>query len=115
MRGSGGRAVTYKRRHLVCVACGTRSSPLLWDNDPRPPCLSCQGAQVEDGYAANAAPAVIGDECDVTIRHGLCYDDGTPRRFRSKAEFRAVAKAKGWTPGAEFGHKGGEVAKWNER
>jgi hypothetical protein len=39
--------------------------------------------------------AVIGDECDVYIKHGLCHDDGTPRRFTSKAEMAQVAKKKG--------------------
>jgi hypothetical protein len=70
---------------------------------------------VEDGASRHATAAVIGDECDVTIRHGLCFADGTPRRFRSKAEFRKAAKEAGWTPGAEFGHRQGEVAKWNEQ
>jgi hypothetical protein len=38
---------------------------------------------------------VIGDECDVTIHHGLCHPDGTPRRFTSKSEMRETAKALG--------------------
>ncbi len=37
----------------------------------------------------------IGDECDVLVRHGLCHEDGTPRRFRSKAEMKRVADSKG--------------------
>lgn len=43
-----------------------------------------------------SAPAVHGDEMDETIEHGVCWDDGTPRRFTSKAELRAVEQAKGW-------------------
>lgn len=38
---------------------------------------------------------VVGDEIDIEIRHGLCWDDGTPRRFRSRKEMNDVAKAKG--------------------
>ena len=44
------------------------------------------------GYGANT---VIGDECDVWIKHGLCHEDGTPRHFRSRKEIAEVAKAKG--------------------
>lgn len=38
---------------------------------------------------------VIGDECDVWIRHGLCNDDGSPRHYTSKEAMRRDAKAKG--------------------
>lgn len=38
---------------------------------------------------------VVGDEIDIEVRHGLCHDDGTPRRFRSRADMNKVAKSKG--------------------
>lgn len=41
------------------------------------------------------ASAIIGDEIDVTIRNGLCHADGTPRRFRSRAELKAAEKQAG--------------------
>jgi hypothetical protein len=50
------------------------------------------------------ASAVIGDDIDVTIRHGLCHEDGTPQRFRSRSELRRVAIQKGYSnPGAVNG------------
>lgn len=52
----------------------------------------------ESGYTAGKAPAVHGDECDITIEHGPCNPDGSPRRYRSKSELRAVEKATGWRP-----------------
>jgi hypothetical protein len=50
------------------------------------------------------APAVHGDECDIYIKNGLCEDDGTPRRFRSKADIKRAAKEKGLINYVE--HKG---------
>ncbi len=37
----------------------------------------------------------IGDECDVVVKHGICNEDGTPRRYRSRAEMAKVAKERG--------------------
>lgn len=31
------------------------------------------------------------------IAHGLCHDDGTPRKFYSKSEIAREAKQRGWT------------------
>jgi hypothetical protein len=55
-----------------------------------PPCREC-GAKTYRLYGS----AVIGDECDVTIKHGLCNEDGTPRRYTSKAEIAAEASRRG--------------------
>jgi hypothetical protein len=41
------------------------------------------------------AGGAIGDECDVVINHGLCHEDGSSRRFRSKSEIQAEAKRRG--------------------
>jgi hypothetical protein len=32
----------------------------------------------------------------VDIRHGICNDDGTPKRYYSKSEIAKAAKAKGY-------------------
>lgn len=39
--------------------------------------------------------AVHGDECDIEIKHGLCNEDGTPRRYLSKQEIVREAKKRG--------------------
>lgn len=31
----------------------------------------------------------------IDIRHGICNDDGSPRRYYTKSEIKAAAKAKG--------------------
>lgn len=52
---------------------------------------------MEDGRGRpNKATAVIGDECDITVEHGACHPDGTPRRFTSKSEMKRVAAQLGW-------------------
>lgn len=43
------------------------------------------------------ANSVIGDEIDVEIKHGLCHEDGTPRRFRSRTELRKAEQKAGLT------------------
>lgn len=71
----------------ICNECGTEIEigQFPWcHGDPTRHQLSKQGA--------------IGDECDVLIKHGLCHDDGSPRRFTSKSEIARAAKAAGKTP-----------------
>lgn len=33
----------------------------------------------------------------IWIKHGLCNEDGTPKRYDSKSEIRRAEKEKGWT------------------
>jgi hypothetical protein len=59
---------------------------------------------------------VVGDECDVTVRHGLCHENGEPRRFRSKAEMAKVAAAKGLTNYVRHvGSKGSDKSAHTQR
>lgn len=59
---------------------------------------------------------VIGDECDVEVRHGLCAPDGTPRRFTSKAEMAREAKARGLVNHVEhIGSQGSDRSKHTSR
>lgn len=53
------------------------------------------GGSMEKVLLPGKGTNVIGDECDIRIEHGLCHSDGTPRRFRSKAEIHRAAKEKG--------------------
>lgn len=38
---------------------------------------------------------IVGDEIDVWVKNGLCWDDGSPRHFRSQKELDTVARKKG--------------------
>lgn len=62
--------------------------------DVFPLCERC-GAPTVRLWTAQGTAGVSGDECDVTIKHGLCHEDGSPRRFTSKAELAKAAKDKG--------------------
>lgn len=57
----------------------------------RPPCPTCN-EPTETLWLPQSSPQVIGDECDLWIRHGICNLDGTPRHYTSKAEMAKVAK-----------------------
>lgn len=58
----------------------------------RPPCKTC--GEPTSTLWRNSSK-VISDECDIWIKHGICNDDGTPRRYTSKSEMREEAKRRG--------------------
>ena len=68
-------------------------------------CWACHDATKDK---LNPAPYVIGDECDVYIKHGICNSDGTPKRYRSKSEIRQAAFDTGYS-------QGGDTPKVNQR
>ena len=68
------------------------------------------------GGHARGFSNVVGDECDKTIEHGF----PTPRRFRSKAEWKRACKEAGiehsprYAPPAGTDRpKAGQVTNWN--
>jgi hypothetical protein len=64
-----------------------------WETKSTNPLRSCpcggtfQRMTLSSGYGK--APGVISDECDIVVRHGICNEDGSPRRYRFKSEMRA--------------------------
>lgn len=68
----------------------------IWANryDDRPTCPIC--GQTTDTLWRSPA-AVIGDDIPggVEIRHGLCNEDGSPRKYYSKSEINREAKRRG--------------------
>ena len=89
--------MTFKERRYYCHACHQPHKLLRWNTDPVPECPTCLAPLEADGFAPNAAPGVISDECDVTVEHGICHPDGSPRRYRSKSEMRRVAAQLGYS------------------
>lgn len=67
----------------------------------------CKGSVIDH---QNARFGVIGDDIPggLDVKHGICWPDGTPRRFYSKSEIRKAADAAGYTIG-------GETPKPNQR
>lgn len=82
----------FKEWPFECSACGARKTALQWDYEDSP---SCCGQPMATPSGPNRASAVVGDEIDVTIRHGLCNEDGSPRRWRSRAELRREERRRG--------------------
>lgn len=62
----------------------------------RPPCQTC-GEPTETLWTPTSVPNIVPDDIPggVEIRHGLCWEDGTPRKFYSKSEIARAAKEKG--------------------
>ena|SRR5437660_9029601 len=57
-----------------------------------------------------------GDECDVTVTHGLCNADGTPHRYRSKSEMKRETEKRGLTNLVEHkGSKDSDKSKFTQR
>jgi hypothetical protein len=73
-------------------------------NEDGEPFIRECGKVAQRVWRATTTGAVIGDEIDIEIKHGLCHPDGTPRRFRSREELRRAEKASGWMNYVE--HKG---------
>lgn len=109
---------TYKEGSYIpnydkrCNICGYTMIDVLEPvNTPRQPCpnrtegqYACDNGRITFSQPCGGTlerawltkpPSVIGDECDVWIKHGICNEDGTPRRYRSKAEMRLEAKRRG--------------------
>lgn len=53
----------------------------------------CKGRQEDHKGCSN----VIGDECDVLMRNGLCHADGSPKRYTSKEAIRRDEQKAGLT------------------
>lgn len=85
----------FKEFGFVCGACERRQRRLQWDYDPAPTC--CDAPMHVDATRFGEAAAVLGDEIDIVIKHGPVNPDGSPRRYRSRAELRAEEIRTGWT------------------
>lgn len=88
-----------------CEKCSGTSSSVIYKDTIRM-CHSCYNDLL--GGGANKAPSVHGDECDVWIKHGVCNPDGSPKRYRSKAEIKQAAFNAGL-------FQGGDTPKVNHR
>ena len=83
---------------LLCPRCKAQRIDVLQPIDaPDEWCAQCfdKGRLQVMQRAWLTKPAnVIGDECDVWVRHGICNPDGSPKRYRSKSEMHRAGKEK---------------------
>jgi hypothetical protein len=84
---------------------------------PEVPCPAC-GAPTGRVWLSRAS-AVIADEIPggVLVHHGICHEDGTPRRYYSKSEMAAEARRRGLTNvvrhvGAHGSDKSTQTTRW---
>lgn len=78
---------------MICEHChedATKVGLVIHDTE-----LWCRPCHDATKGVVNEAHGVVGDEIDIYVKHGLCWDDGTPRRFRSRKEMNRVAAEKG--------------------
>jgi hypothetical protein len=70
----------------------------------RPPCPICGEAT---STLWRASSNVITDDIPggLEIRHGICNEDGTPRKYYSKSEIVKEAKRKGYSVGTDVPYK----------
>lgn len=99
----------------ACGGCGKQYID-CWEpmTTPDPLCTVC--LQPTARVWLSKAPLVVGDEIDVTIKHGLCAPDGTPVRYRSRQAMNREAAKRGLFNRVEhIGTKGGDKSKVTRR
>lgn len=79
---------------VICPNCSRARLDVMCEEGEYPRCEVCL-VFMERVWSSTAH--VHGDEIDITIKHGLCHEDGTPRRFTSREELNRAAKAAGYT------------------
>lgn len=86
----------FKKWKFACLGSPSHKfEEMRWLSAGMPKCPEC-GNETEYSYGrASSAPAVIGDEIDIWIKHGLVEADGSPKHFTSKAAIRAEAAKRG--------------------
>ncbi len=105
----------YTRKCQSCGAIDDDKYEQIHETDPKA-CPECSMGLMTRILLPGKANAVIGDEIDVTITNGLCNADSSPRRFRSRQELAAAAKAAGLTNRVEHqGGKSGDRSKHTSR
>lgn len=102
----------------VCESCGVEKIDVFVElRDAFPPC-ECGGKVVRLMKSGSSYAKVIGDECDVTVKHGICNADGTPRRYTSKTEMKREAEKRGLVnhvehkPSSRSGDSSKHTSRW---
>lgn len=79
---------------FICDVCDGYREALIREGAAPPECCGQPMVRV---YLP-AAPTVRGDDIPggLTIEHGICNDDGTPRTYYSHSEIQQACREKGW-------------------
>jgi hypothetical protein len=58
----------------------------------------------------------VNDDCDVLVRHGICNEDGSPRRYTKKSDMTKEARRRGLENHVVHqGGKGSDKSKHSQR
>ena len=97
--------MTLKVRRFGCAQCDRYLDELKWNYDAPPDCPDGHGPMREVSKVASFGNSanVIQDSIPggLMIEHGICNEDGTPKRYDSKREIREAARKAGWTQGGD--------------
>lgn len=78
---------------MTCSKCGNYSNKLSWLRERDGWCPSCFHAS----DSTNKSAMINTDDIPggIDIKHGICNDDGSPKRYYSKSEIKRAAYDKG--------------------
>lgn len=84
---------------MKCWKCGDVVE-VFRHHPPEPELCLCGKGLRERTILPSKRRAVTPDEIPggILIHHGLCNEDGTPKRYYSNSEIARAAKEKGWEP-----------------
>ena len=84
-------------------ACGWEDKKLAWDYDLPLPCPQC-GEDTSLNYPqVNEADGVAPDGIrgGLLVRHGICNEDGSPKKYYSRTDMKRALNAKGYSIGGD--------------
>lgn len=88
----------------------------MWEPIVREDPVHACGGVLERVRLPTGRGQVLGDECDVWVKHGICNDDGTPKHYTSKKDMREAAQKKGMENHVvHIGAKGSDKSKHTSR
>jgi hypothetical protein len=99
---------TYKAWKLRCTSCPTHWTVWGWNYDIPWNCPECTSpSELADRPRSTIMIATDDIPGGYDVRHGVCHEDGTPRRFYSKTELKRALNEKGLvisgdTPGKPY-------------
>jgi hypothetical protein len=105
----------YDRR---CVECNAITVDVYEPMTAPVVTCECGGETIRGNFTPGASNSVIDDSIPggIEIRNGLCNDDGSPRRYYSKADIQREATRKGlFNCVRHMGNRGGDKSKHTSR
>ena len=109
----------------LCSSCGALKEDCLEPvgKDGGLPCISCAGGTMHRTLCTGKFHKAAGVTPDsipggYEVKHGLCWPDGTPRRYDSKSEMKRVAQDMGLenrvrhVPSSQGSDKSKHTVRW---